>query len=135
MNTADLRRGVLRQQRRRLQRLAGMRRSSRKLMMHRPSVDDGSQLKVERLQFDASTGELRPMASGQRFGRVAVHEVHCALHPTHIAGQPGVLQLPAAEQHAIDERIDELRAAAIETIRERRLARERAKQKKEDLSP
>ena len=98
-----------------------------------PSVDDGSQLKVERLQFDASTGELRPMASGQRFGRVAVHEVHSALHPTRIAGQPGVLQLPAAEQHAIDERIDELRAAAIETIRERRLARERAKQKKEDL--
>ena len=97
-----------------------------------PSIDDGSQLKVERLQFDASTGQLRPMAVGLRFGRISAAEVHCVLHPNPTA-QPGVLELPAAEQLALDASIDGLRAAAVETIRERRLARARAKQQKDDL--
>ena len=97
-----------------------------------PSIDDGSQLKVERLQFDASTGQLRPMAVGLRFGRISAAEVHCVLHPNPTA-QPGVLELPAAEQLALDASIDGLRAAAVETIRECRLARARAKQQKDDL--
>ena len=97
-----------------------------------PSIDDGSQLKVKRLKFDASTGQLRPMAVGLRFGRISAAEGHCVLHPNPTA-QPGVLELPAAEQLALDASIDGLRAAAVETIRERRLARARAKQQKDDL--
>ena len=54
------------------------------------------------------------------------------LHPNPTA-QPGVLELPAAEQLALDASIDGLRAAAVETIRECRLARARAKQQKDDL--
>ena len=70
------------------------------------------------LAFDQGTGKLQLRTEGVRFIKISSNDV---IQPVRVAptGIPGVLQLDADQRRVLADREPELRATAIEALRER----------------